>query len=83
MSSEPRPRSPERLEMSSSVIADFDEERGVVRIHAEFTYLPWCCNGAHEVIDGLRAVHDVIDKSAHRAYRRRLQKIQQEIGELT
>lgn len=69
--------------MGPAVMADYDNEYGVVRIHAEFTYNPWCCNGVHEVIDGLQTLHDVVEKSAHRAYKRRSRKIQEELGELS
>lgn len=79
MSNDPRPKSPERLVLHPDVMARFVD--GVVRIDATLTYEPWCCNGAHEVIDALQTLHDVIQKSAEHAERRRVRKIQKEIEE--
>lgn len=77
---EPKPRSPERLELLRVESAGFTD--GDLQVTVTFRYDPWCCNGFHEVADAVQAVHDMMDKSADRAYKKRTNRINKEIGPL-
>lgn len=77
---EPRIKSPERLELIRVDSAGYNE--GSVEITVTFRYDTWCCNGFHEVADGVQAIHEMVEKSVDRAYKKRTDRINKEIGPL-
>ena len=40
--------------MSSMEPAEIDED-GQVHVTVTYAYEPWCCNGAHELVDACKA----------------------------
>lgn len=59
---EPRPGNPERVSLLKFESAGFSDD-GTVLITATFRYEPWCCNGGHEIVDGVNAVSSAIEQS--------------------
>jgi len=78
---DPRPKSPERLDLLRVDSAGYVE--GSVEVTVTYRYDSWCCNGFHEVADGVQAVHQMLDKSAERAHKKRIDKINSEYREIT
>lgn len=51
-------------------------------VQATFAYDSWCCSEAHEAIDAVLTLSDVIDKASERAYKKRMAGAQKEHEEL-
>lgn len=83
---EPRPKSPERLELINFQSAGFDEN-GSLRIVAEFRYEPWCCNGSHEISDAVVTLEKVISEASEKAEEIRhelaVEELRKDIGDLS
>lgn len=83
---EPRPKSPERIQLQSIDSARFDKHDGyvddAVTIQATFTYYTWCCRDFHEIVDAVAALEKAIQDSHDRAERKRRKKAQAEHDEL-
>lgn len=81
---EPRPRSPEKLQLKSIDSARFEEEYSgdVVTVQATFHYYTWCCNDTHEIVDAIRTLEKAIQDASLRAERKRTKKAQAEHREL-
>jgi hypothetical protein len=77
----PKPKSPERLDLVRVESAGYNDD-GSLEVTVTYRYDPWCCNGFHEVADGVQAIHDMMEKSADRAYKKRINRINKEIGPL-
>lgn len=77
---DPKPRSAERLDLVRVDSADFAD--GSVEVTVTFRYDPWCCNGFHEVADGVQAVHQMVEKAVERAHKKRTDKINAEYREI-
>ena len=77
---DPKPRSPERLDLLRVDSAGYVD--GSIEVTVTYRYEPWCCNGFHEVADGVQAVHQMVDKAIARAYKKRTDKINAEYQEI-
>lgn len=83
---EPRPQSPERLQLINFQSVGFDED-GVLRMVAEFRYEPWCCNGSHEIADAVVTLEKTISDASETAERIRdelaIEEYRKDLGSLT
>lgn len=77
---EPRPGNPERITLLKYESAGFNEE-GSLLITATFRYEPWCCNDAHEIVDGVNALAKAIEQSQDSEREARLERLKDEYKE--
>jgi hypothetical protein len=77
---DPKPKSPERLDLLRVDSAGYVD--GSVEVTVTYRYDSWCCNGFHEVADGVQAVHQMVDKAVGRAYKKRTDRINAEYREI-
>jgi hypothetical protein len=73
---EPRPKSPERLNLRKIDFAGFVD--GVPMVQATFAYDTWCCESFHEVMDAVETLNNVIEKACEDAYDTRIQGLKAE-----
>lgn len=74
---EPRPGNPERISLLKFEAAGFSDD-GTVLITATFRYEPWCCNGSHEIVDGVNALSKAIEQSYESEMSARLKRLEDE-----
>lgn len=79
---EPRPKSPERINLKSIDFAGFDDSCDSVKIEATFVYYTWCCNGSHEISDAVAALERLVSEASERAEKKRLKKAREEYSDL-
>lgn len=77
---EPRPRSPERLNLRKIDFAGMVD--GVPMVQATFAYDTWCCSDFHEVMDAVETLNSVIEKAVEDAYSERIAGLNKELAEL-
>jgi hypothetical protein len=77
---EPRPKSPERINLRKIDFAGMVD--GVPMVQATFAYDTWCCSDFHEVMDAVETLNNIIEKSSEDAYEKRVQALNEEHKEL-
>lgn len=78
---EPRIKSPERLDLVKVNSAGYTEN-GSIEVTVTYRYESWCCNGFHEVADAVQAVHQMMESSTERAYKKRVRKLEEDYKSL-
>lgn len=80
---EPRPRSPERLNIKSIETVKPDPEGWKVDVTLTISYDPWdTASNDHELKDAVVAVYEAIDGSRSRAENSRLKKLEKEYKDI-
>lgn len=77
---EPRPKSPERINLKKIDFAGLVD--GVPMVQATFAYDTWCCSDFHEVMDAIETLNNIIEKSSEDAYEIRIKALNDEHKEL-
>lgn len=78
---EPRPGNPERISLLKFESAGYSTS-GEVLITATFRYDAWCCNGSHEIVDGINALATAIEQSVEHEHRERMNRLEEEYRDL-
>lgn len=77
---EPRPKSPERINLRKIDFAGMVD--GVPMVQATFAYDTWCCSDFHEVMDAVETLNNIVEKASEKAYKRRIQALNEEHQEV-